>query len=50
MSRYEGPIVDAHHHVWLRERVPWLNGPLQPRIFGAYSPICRDACGDACRT
>lgn len=42
MSRYSGPIVDAHHHVWLRDRVPWLNGPLQPRIFGAYEPIRRD--------
>lgn len=41
-QRYGGPIVDAHHHVWLRERVPWLNGPMQPRIFGHYEAIRRD--------
>lgn len=40
--RYDGPIVDAHHHVWLRDRVPWLNGPMQPRIFGPYEAIRRD--------
>ena len=39
---YDGPIVDAHHHVWLRERTPWLTGPMQPRIFGPYEPIRRD--------
>jgi predicted TIM-barrel fold metal-dependent hydrolase len=35
-------IVDAHHHVWRRADLPWLEGPMQPRIFGAYQPIRRD--------
>jgi predicted TIM-barrel fold metal-dependent hydrolase len=35
-------IVDAHHHIWRRRDLPWLDGPMQPRIFGAYEPIRRD--------
>jgi predicted TIM-barrel fold metal-dependent hydrolase len=35
-------IVDAHHHVWRRADLPWLDGPLQPRIFGPYEAIRRD--------
>jgi predicted TIM-barrel fold metal-dependent hydrolase len=35
-------IVDAHHHVWRRDDLPWLTGPMQPRIFGPYEPIRRD--------
>jgi predicted TIM-barrel fold metal-dependent hydrolase len=35
-------IVDAHHHIWRRRDLPWLVGPMQPRIFGAYEPIRRD--------
>jgi predicted TIM-barrel fold metal-dependent hydrolase len=35
-------IVDAHHHIWRRADLPWLLGPMQPRIFGRYEPICRD--------
>jgi predicted TIM-barrel fold metal-dependent hydrolase len=35
-------IIDAHHHIWLHARTPWLNGPAQPRIFGAYEPLRRD--------
>jgi predicted TIM-barrel fold metal-dependent hydrolase len=35
-------IVDAHFHVWRQADLPWLSGPMQPRIFGAYEPICRD--------
>lgn len=35
-------IVDAHHHVWRRDDLPWLSGPMQPRIFGPYEPIRRD--------
>ena len=35
-------IVDAHHHIWRREDLPWLKGPMQPRIFGAYDAIRRD--------
>lgn len=35
-------IVDAHHHVWLQSRLPWLQGPAVPRIFGPYEPLRRD--------
>ena len=35
-------VVDAHHHIWRRADLPWLNGPSQPRIFGPYEPIRRD--------
>jgi predicted TIM-barrel fold metal-dependent hydrolase len=35
-------IVDAHHHIWRRADLPWLSGPMQPRIFGPYEPIRRD--------
>lgn len=36
------PIVDAHHHIWRRDDLAWLKGPMQPRIFGPYEPIRRD--------
>lgn len=36
------PIIDAHHHIWLQKDLPWLMGPMQPRIFGPYEPIRRD--------
>lgn len=36
------PIIDAHHHIWRRADLPWLTGPMQPRIFGPYEPIQRD--------
>jgi predicted TIM-barrel fold metal-dependent hydrolase len=36
------PIIDAHHHLWRAARVPWLSGPMQPRIFGEYAAIRRD--------
>lgn len=36
------PIVDAHHHIWRRKDLPWLDGPMQPRIFGPYEAIRRD--------
>ena len=35
-------IVDSHHHIWRRRDLPWLEGPMQPRIFGPYEPIRRD--------
>ena len=35
-------IVDAHHHIWRQHDLPWLMGPMQPRIFGPYEPIRRD--------
>jgi predicted TIM-barrel fold metal-dependent hydrolase len=34
--------VDAHFHVWRQADLPWLMGPMQPRIFGPYEPIRRD--------
>lgn len=38
----ETGIVDAHHHIWRQADLPWLTGPMAPRIFGAYEPIRRD--------
>ena len=35
-------MIDAHHHIWRREDLPWLMGPEQPRIFGEYGAIRRD--------
>ncbi len=36
------PTIDAHHHVWELARIPWLRGPMQPRIFGDYAGLRRD--------
>ena len=36
------PIVDAHHHLWRKADLPWLSGPMVPRIFGEYEAIRRD--------
>ena len=36
------PIIDAHHHIWRKQDLPWLDGPMLPRIFGPYEPIRRD--------
>ncbi len=35
-------IVDCHVHVWRRRDLPWLDGPMRPRIFGPYEPLRRD--------
>ena len=35
-------IIDAHHHIWRQADLPWLSGPMRPRIFGPYEPIRRD--------
>ena len=35
-------VVDAHHHIWRRADLPWLSGPMVPRIFGPYESIRRD--------
>ena len=35
-------IIDAHHHIWQQRDVPWLQGPMVPRIFGPYEAIRRD--------
>src|SRR3981189_921237 len=36
------PTIDAHHHIWRLNDLPWLSGPQGPPIFGPYQPICRD--------
>lgn len=36
------PIIDGHHHIWRLADLPWLNGPLQPRIFGEHEAMRRD--------
>jgi predicted TIM-barrel fold metal-dependent hydrolase len=35
-------MIDAHFHIWRQADLPWLTGPMQPRIFGPYDPIRRD--------
>ncbi|HEX6144259.1 MAG TPA: amidohydrolase family protein [Geminicoccaceae bacterium] len=35
-------MIDAHHHIWRQADLPWLMGPMQPRIFGPYEAIRRD--------
>ena len=35
----EFPVIDSHHHVWMKKDLDWLNGELQPRIFGDYTAI-----------
>ncbi|MFN3260629.1 MAG: amidohydrolase family protein [Pikeienuella sp.] len=35
-------VIDSHFHVWRQADLPWLTGPMQPRIFGPYEPIRRD--------
>jgi predicted TIM-barrel fold metal-dependent hydrolase len=31
--------VDAHHHIWQVQDLPWLSGPMIPRIFGPYESL-----------
>jgi predicted TIM-barrel fold metal-dependent hydrolase len=31
--------VDAHHHIWPHKQLPWLAGPMVPRIFGPYESL-----------
>lgn len=35
-------LVDAHFHIWRQRDLPWLDGPMVPRIFGPYEPLRRD--------
>ncbi|MGO9658888.1 MAG: amidohydrolase family protein [Acidimicrobiales bacterium] len=35
-------IVDCHHHIWRMADMPWLQGPMVPRIFGPYEAVRRD--------
>ena len=32
-------FVDAHHHIWPAQGLPWLDGPMVPRIFGPYASL-----------
>ncbi|HKS62512.1 MAG TPA: amidohydrolase family protein [Xanthobacteraceae bacterium] len=42
MAEPSDGIVDAHHHIWRLSDLPWLAGPIQPRIFGDYRAMQRD--------
>ena len=42
MALYSGPMIDTHHHIWLRKDVAWLADPPIPRMFGDYFGIRRD--------
>lgn len=42
MAPYTAPVIDTHHHIWLRKDVPWLAEPPIPRMFGDYFGIRRD--------
>jgi predicted TIM-barrel fold metal-dependent hydrolase len=35
-------IIDAHHHIWRQDDLPWLAGPMVARIFGPYEALRRD--------
>jgi predicted TIM-barrel fold metal-dependent hydrolase len=35
-------IIDSHHHLWRVDDLPWLQGPMTPRIYGPYDAIHRD--------
>ena len=35
-------VIDSHFHVWRQADLPWLSGPMQPRIFGPYEAIRRE--------
>lgn len=35
-------IIDSHFHIWRQNDLPWLVGPMVPRIFGRYEAIRRD--------
>jgi len=35
-------IIDSHFHFWKQQDLPWLTGPMVPRIFGPYEALRRD--------
>lgn len=52
MTRYDGPVVDAHHHFWEPRlgRQPWLLPDAHiPFRYGDYEPIKRDYLPDDLR-
>jgi len=42
MPAYDGPVIDTHHHIWLRKDVAWLADPPIQRMFGDYFGLRRD--------
>jgi len=42
MVRYAGPVIDAHHHIWLRKDVAWLKDPPIRRAIGDFFGLRRD--------
>jgi predicted TIM-barrel fold metal-dependent hydrolase len=42
MPAYTGPVIDTHHHIWLRKDIPWLADPPIPRMYGEYFGLRRD--------
>lgn len=42
MATWVGPVIDTHHHIWLRKDVAWLADPPILRMFGDYFGIRRD--------
>ena len=43
-SLYDGPIVDAHHHLWElgSGRYDWLTAGPREVVFGSTAPLIRD--------
>ena len=43
-SLYDGPIIDAHHHLWDLEsgRYSWLTDGPREVVFGSTAPLIRD--------
>lgn len=39
---YQGPIIDTHHHLWLRQFISWLQDPAPPHMAGDLFGIRRD--------
>jgi predicted TIM-barrel fold metal-dependent hydrolase len=42
MPRYNGPVIDTHHHIWLRKDVAWLRDPPIRRAIGDFFGLRRD--------
>ena len=42
MITYSGPIIDTHHHIWLRKDVAWLRDPPIRRAIGDFFGLRRD--------
>ena len=43
-SLYDGPIIDAHHHLWELDsgRYTWLTDGPREVVFGSTAPLIRD--------